>query len=562
MSTDPVLRFLPLGGLGEVGMNCMVVECGDDALVIDCGVMFPEEDVGVDVVHPLFDQLLEKRDQIRALVLTHGHEDHIGAVPYLLQYMNVPIYGTDFTLRLVQERVTEFELPWRPRFVSTSTGGHFELGRITMDTVGVNHSIPQATSVVLRTPVGTVVHTSDFKIGAPGDPDPFDRDEFRRLGDEGVSLLLSDSTNIEKPGLTGYEAGVTEAIRRIVREARLGVFITLFPSNVRRMATFLQVAHEVGRKVVLVGRSVERYARAASAMGILSLDEDLVVPLHESRSLQPGELLYIVAGTQGEPRSAMSKIARGDHHLIKVRNGDTVIFSSRRIPGNEMRISTVIDDLARRGAIIHHMDNSPDVHVSGHGHREDLETMLRLVRPRSFMPVHGNYHYLAQHARLARQTGVEDVLVVENGDVVEFTTSGLLQAGKCSAGKVHVDGSLSLSERILGERRQLADSGIVTATLLVETGSLMRLDEPLILCRGVFDTSRFPELVSSAQEILTRTVDTFRPSSSVPPLESLRRTCRKALKKFFTQAINRHPAITVIVIELPAPAGSDTGNGS
>jgi ribonuclease J len=554
MSPDPLLRFLPLGGLGEVGMNCMMVECGDDVIVIDCGVMFPEEDVGVDVVHPLFDQLLEKRDRVHALVLTHGHEDHIGAVPYLLQYMNVPIYGTDFTLRLVQERVTEFDLPWRPKFVSTSTAGHFEFGRLTMDTVGVNHSIPQATSVVLRTPAGTVVHTSDFKIGAPGDPDPFDHEEFKRLGDEGVSLLLSDSTNIEKPGRTGFEAGVTEAIRRIVRQAKLGVFLTLFPSNVRRMAVFLDVARETGRQVVLVGRSVERYARAAASMGILSLDEDLVVPAHAARRLAANDLLYIVAGTQGEPRSAMSKIARGEHHQIGVREGDTVIFSSRRIPGNEMRISTVIDDLARRGATIHHMDNTPDVHVSGHGHREDLETMIRLVRPRSFMPVHGNYHYLAQHARLARENGVEDVLVVENGNVVEFSSSGLQQAGKCASGKVHVDGSLSLSEKILGERRQLADSGIVTATLLVEEGTLKRLDRPQVLCRGVFDTARFPDLVSSAQEILARTADEFRPSAAVPPVESLRRTGRKALKKFFTQAINRHPAITVIVIELAAGA--------
>ncbi len=555
MSSNSVLRFLPLGGLGEVGMNCMMVECGDDVLVIDCGVMFPEEDVGVDIVHPLFDQLLEKRDKVHALVLTHGHEDHIGAVPYLLQYMNVPIFGTDFTLRLVQERVSEFELPWRPRFVSTSTGGHFEFGRLTMDTVGVNHSIPQATSVVLRTPVGTVVHTSDFKIGAPGDPDPFDRREFKRLGDEGVSLLLSDSTNIEKPGLTAFEAGVTEAVRRIILEAKLGVFLTLFPSNVRRMATFLEIAREAGRKVILVGRSVERYAKAAAAMGIVPLDEDLVLPPHEARRLSARELLFIVAGTQGEPRSAMSKIARGENHLIKVREGDTVIFSSRRIPGNEMRISAVIDDLARCGATIHHMDNSPDVHVSGHGHRDDLETMLKLVRPRSFMPVHGNYHYLAQHARLARLNGVEDVLVVENGDVVEFSRAGLQQSGKCAAGKVHVDGSLSLSEKILSERRQLADSGIVTATLLIEEGSMRALDVPQILCRGVFDTTRFPDLVSSAQEILARTADEFRSSASVPPIESLRRTGRKALKKFFTQAINRHPAITVIVIELPAAAG-------
>lgn len=555
MSTGPLLRLSPLGGLGEVGMNCMLVECGDDALVVDCGVMFPEEEVGVDVVHPMFDHLLENRDRIRALVLTHGHEDHIGAVAYLLQYMNVPLYGTDFTLRLVQERLSEFDLPWKPRYVSTNGGGPFELGGVTLETLGVNHSIPQATSLVLRTSVGTVVHTSDFKLGVPADPDPFDRKAFERLGDEGVALLLSDSTNIEKPGFTGYEAAVTDAVRKLVQEASAGLFLTLFPSNVRRLASFLEIARETGRKVILVGRSVERYARAASGMGIIELDDDQIVAPYEAKRLPASDLLFVVAGTQGEPRSAMSKIARGEHHLVKVRDGDTVIFSSRRIPGNEMRISTVIDDLARRGAVIHHMDNCPAVHVSGHGHRSDLEEMLRIVRPRSFIPVHGNYHYLTQHARLARSCGIEDVLVVENGDVVDFDGSRLSLGGRCPSGKVHVDGSLSLSEKILGERRQLADSGIITAMVFVEEGSSRRLEDPQILSRGVFDTSRFPELMSSAREILAHTVDSLRPSSSVPVVESIRREGRKALKRFFSQAINRHPAITVIVVEMTPASG-------
>jgi len=562
MSSSGVMRFMPLGGLGEVGMNCMMVEFGRDAIVIDCGVMFPDEDVGVDIVHPLFDHLLDNRDRIRGLVLTHGHEDHIGAVPYLLQYLNVPVYGTDFTLRLVQERIAEFELPWKPVFVSTGGGGPFEMGQITVETVRVNHSIPQSTSVVLRTPLGIVVHTSDFKIGAPGDPDAFDRKAFHRLGDEGVALLLSDSTNIEKPDYTGFEAGVRDAVGRIVGDAKGCVYITLFPSNVRRLSEFLSIARKADRKVVLVGRSVERYARAAQGMGIIEIDEDLVLSPFEARRLPPSELLYIVAGTQGEQRSAMSKISRGEHPLVKIGQGDTVVFSSRRIPGNEMRISAVMDDVARLGATIHHMDNSPDVHISGHGHRADLEGMLRLVRPRSFMPVHGNFHYLTQHAQLARECGIEDVLVAENGDVVELTSSGLRRGDRFPTGKVFVDGSLSLSEKVIDERRQLADSGIVTAMVLVEEGSAKRLDEPQVICRGVFDTARLPEMISAARDLLARTVDAVRPSSSMPAAETMRREGRKALKKFFSRTMNRHPAVTMIIVELPAGSRRDRGAGA
>jgi ribonuclease J len=547
--TDSVLRLKPLGGLGEVGMNCMLMECGSDAVIIDCGLMFPEEEVGVDVVHPLLDHLVENREKIRALLLTHGHEDHIGSVPFLLQYLNVPIYATDFTLRLVQDRLAEFELPWRPTFVSTSEGGPFSLGCFEVDTIQVNHSIPQATSLVLRSPAGTVVHTSDFKIGAPEDVDRFGEEAFSAVGREGVDLLLSDSTNIEKPGATGLESGVREAVSRLVREAQRGVFITLFPSNVRRMAGFVEIARENGRHVVLVGRSVERYAAAAAALSIIDLDDDIFLKPFEARRLPREQLMYVVAGTQGEPRSAMSKIARKDHRHARLYKDDTVIFSSRRIPGNEMRISAVIDDLARAGARIHHIDNCPSVHVSGHGHKQDLERMLELLSPRSFVPVHGNYHYLTQHAELARSTGVEDVLVVENGDVVEYSRSGLRHAGRCPSGKVHVDGSLSLSERILGERRQLADSGMVTAVLLLRAGSLERLDDPQILCRGVFDTARFPDLLDAARKVLVQAVDgTEREGEHA--VDVIRKEGRRALKRFFSRAINRYPAITFIIVEL------------
>ncbi len=551
MNDSRILRIMPLGGLGEVGMNCMMVECGRDAVIIDCGLMFPEEEVGVDVVHPLLDHLVENRDKIRALVLTHGHEDHIGSVPYLLQYMNVPIYGTEFTLSLVQNRLVEFDLPWKPEFIHTNSGGPFECGSLTIETIPMNHSIPQATSIVLRTPVGTVLHTSDFKLGSPDDPDRFDKERFRRLGDEGVALLLSDSTNIEKPGMTGLESGVREAVRSIVREAVGGVFISLFPSNVRRMSSFVEIAREAGRKVVLVGRSVERYATAAISLGMLELEDDILLQPQEARHHPRASLLFIVAGTQGEPRSAMTKIARNDHRNVKLHEGDVVIFSSRRIPGNEMRIGSVIDDLARSGARVHHIDNCPDVHVSGHGHRGDLEAMLRMIRPRSFMPVHGNYHYLAQHAQLARSVGVSDVLVAENGDVVEFSHRGLRTAGRCACGKVHVDGALSLSERILGERRQLADSGMVTAVLLLDQGSWRRRDEPQILCRGVFDTARFPDLLKTARDALIEAVDGVD-KRSPDALESIRKEGRRALKKFFSRSINRYPAVTFVVVELQA----------
>ncbi len=550
MTSEPVLRLMPLGGLGEVGMNCMLVECGRDAVVIDCGLMFPEEDVGVDVVHPLLDQLVESRDRIRAVVLTHGHEDHIGSVPYLLRYLNVPIYGSDFTLRLVRDKLAEFDLPWVPACVSTTGGGPFDLGSITLETIGVNHSIPQANSVLLRTPQGSVLHTSDFKIGAPGDPDAFDRRAFERAGDQGVRLLLADSTNIEKPGRAGYEAGVADAVRRIVSDAPAGVFLSLFPSNVRRLGVLLDIARDCGRKVIFVGRSVERYSASGAAMGLVDLEDGTVVPQFESRRLQAREVMYIVAGTQGEARSAMTRIAKGEHSLVRVREGDGVVFSSRHIPGNEMRIGEVIDNLARCGARIHHIDNDPAVHVSGHAHREDLEEMLRLVRPRSFMPVHGNYHYLAQHAELARRAGVEDIIIAENGDVVELGASGLKKTGRFPAGKVHVDGGMSLSERVLGERRQLADSGIVTALVLVDESSGRRLDEPQIVYRGVFDATRFPDIAGSAREVLAVAIDAAKPQSGVPRGETIRKEGRKALKRFFGKQLSRQPAVSVIVVEL------------
>ena len=548
--SDDRLHIVPLGGLGEVGMNCLLYEHGDDAIMIDCGVMFHDEDIGVDIIHPVFDYVVGGARRLHAVVVTHGHEDHIGALPFLLRRIDVPVYATPLVARLVEARLKQMPMPWSPRMIGIHEGSRLEIGPFQLQFAGVNHSIPQALAVYIRTPSQSVLHSSDFKIGSASDPDLFDRERLTDFRRQGIDLLLSDSTNIEKPGLAGEEETVTRCLSDIVREAPARVFVTLFPSNIRRVGNLLTMARELGRSVVPVGRAVDSYMGAARGLGLLPSGPTHPGSPADAPDGEEAPQLLLVSGSQGEQRSAMSKIARQEHRKLRIRDDDLFIFSSRRIPGNEMAIGRVMSQIARQGGTILHVDNTPDVHVSGHGHRGDLEAMLHLASPASFVPIHGNYHYLKQHAALARETGIADIMVVENGETLTFSREeGLRRAGLVPAGKVHVDGSIEVGEEVLDARRSMGEGGVVAAIVILRGGRGAPPPTVRMASSGVFERDKFEGFEEAARaKVEARIEELVRAGTA--SRESIGEEAKRTLEKYYSKHLSSRPLVTVEVVEI------------
>ena len=479
--------MVPLGGLGEIGMNCLALEQGDDIIVIDCGVTFPSDDRGVDVLHPRFDYLLERASRVRGVVITHGHEDHIGALPYLLDELDVPVFTPAHARRLIERRLDEHRFgPDDVELVTTRAGERFTVGSFGIEPIRVTHSIVEATALAIETCAGVVIHTGDFKIDDhPADGELTDEARLRELGDRGVRLLFSDSTSIDSPGSSASEQIVAEALERTITRAPARVVIGMFASNVQRLIHVGAIARRTGRKVCLLGRSVMTHVDVARDLGRLDWPSDLVVPPDVAATLPPAQVLVVATGTQAETQAALSRLANGTHPRMRLDRGDMVILSSRIIPGNDRQVFEMMSGLYRAGIEVVTRATEAKIHTSGHGHREEQRRMLELTRPKAFIPVHGTLHHLTRHAELARETGVAEILIIENGEVVELdVATPPSKVGKTRIGKVATSHGEPIAEEVLRERGQIGRSGVATVALAVDrTGKLVA--EPTVLFSGV-----------------------------------------------------------------------------
>jgi len=558
--TGEALRISPLGGVGEVGKNSTLVELGEDMIIVDAGVKFPETELhGVDLVVCDYTYVAERIDRLLGIVFTHGHEDHIGGLPYLIMQIDphdpIPIYGTPLTLGLISVKLKEHGMLGRVIQIAIREGQRARLGPFDVEPVAVNHSIPDAVGLVIRTPAGVLFHTGDFKF----DPTPVqgrttDNERLRQLGDEGVLVLLSDCVRVEQPGWTASEAGVREALEQLIGAAPGRVLVTTFASNIGRLCEVVRSAHKLGRKTGVVGRSMEENLRVARELGFLQIPDGSLVELRELNDLPPDKIVLLSTGSQGEPTSVMSRIARGDHPLVKIQPDDTVIFSASPVPGNEESVARSIDNLFRRGARVIYQMIDPRVHVSGHASREELRHLLDLVRPRYLVPLHGEHRMLWLLRELAVESGIprENVFLTEIGDVVAFSAEGAQREEPIQSGSVLVDG-LTIGEVtnvVLRDRRRLAADGVlfVSVTLDRETGEL--LSGPDFVSRGFLqvDSEETDGLFEEARERVAAALegDTARQ----PDVSYLVGKVRDTLNSLVYERTRRRPMILPLVTEV------------
>jgi len=543
------LRIIPLGGLGEIGMNCMAFEQGEDVLLIDCGVTFPANDLGIDVYHPRFDHLVSQASRVRGLVLTHGHEDHIGGVPYLLARLgaDVPIYGPPHTLELVRQRLEEHELGLgRVRLLPILPRKTYNVGSFVFEPIRVTHSIVDAVALAIRTSAGLVVHTGDFKLDpAPPDGELTDEERLSSLGDEGVELLLSDSTNVDSQGWSMSEREVGETLTSIIEKSKTRVVVGMFASNVQRLSMVARIAVQTKRRLCLLGRSVQSHVRAAVATGRLRYPSDLVVPSELVSSLPRERVLCVASGTQAERMSALVKLAAGTHPVLRLDPGDVVILSSRIIPGNDRPVFDLMDELLRSGIDLRTWITDRRVHASGHAHREEQTRMIELTRPRSFVPIHGTYRHLVRHAELARDAGVSDVLVAENGEVVELEHAKALGKGRrVAVGRVATYAGAELPDEVLRERAMAGRSGLVFASIVVDRrGSLQA--PPRVTQYGLIDHAEGASEVLRAAALAISRAITDADARSRTQDDTLADVCRLAARRSIEHKTGRRPVVIV-----------------
>jgi ribonuclease J len=547
---EGVLRLIPLGGLGEVGKNTTVYEHGDDLIVVDAGLAFPrDEHLGVDLVLPDLSYLRDRR--LRAVVLTHGHEDHVGGLPYLLRQIDCDeVIATKLTLGLIKSKLDEHGLGSATKLREAEMGKPIQVGSFRLDFVRVAHSIPDAMAVVLDTAAGRVVHTGDWKLDhTPVDGLKTDVGRLAELGNEGVDLLFGDSTNAERPGMTGSERLVGEAFRTLIPLRRGRILVVSFASNVHRMQQAIDVAAQVGRKVAIVGRSMKKNLNIARGLGYLSIDDGMIVKPQEAMELPPGEVMILCTGSQGEPMSALTRIAYGDHPSISIERGDTVIISAKPVPGNELRVHDSINRLAKMGAEVLHQEIA-NVHVSGHACSEELRTMLALVRPRSVVPAHGEYRMLAAHGQLARDAGVpaDSIVIAENGSVVELRPGAPPRiVDRVEAGVTLVDGLGvgDVQDVALRDRRHLSEDGvlIIVTTLSSSNGNAAA---PELIARGFGESD---ELLDELREEATRVLEQLE-QDDIREIKLLQEHLHDAVGQIVYDRTRRRPMILPVVIEV------------
>jgi ribonuclease J len=547
------LRIIPLGGVGEVGKNMTVYEFGDEIVVVDAGLAFPrDEHLGVDLILPDFGYLADRKDRVRAVILTHSHEDHVGALAYLLRSVPISeVWGTRLTLGLAQSRLDEHGL----LNVAELREAHpeespIEIGPFRIGFVRVAHSVPDAVAVVLDTPAGRVLHTGDWKLDhTPVDGLRTDVGRLAELGTQGVDLLVGDSTNAERPGVTGSERLVGEAFQQIIPQLEGRVLIACFASNVHRMQQAIDVAVRVGRKVAVVGRSMRKNMNISRNLGYVDVPEETLIRPNELDDYRPHEVLILCTGSQGEPMSALTRIAYDDHPAVHVERGDTVILSARPVPGNELRVHDTINQLAKRGAEVLHQENAP-VHVSGHGHVEELRTMLGLVRPKAVMPVHGEFRMLAAHARLARDSGVpaDSIVLSENGSVVELSRRGVELAGQIESGVTFVDGLGvgDVRDVALRDRRTLSEDGVLIIVATVMSSNGAPAATPELIARGLSEPGPLlEEMRSEADRVLRELL-----GQNVSEVKLLQEHLHDAVGQLIYDRTGRRPMILPVIVEV------------
>jgi ribonuclease J len=554
----PSLEVVPLGGLGEFGMNMTAVSWGDTLVLIDAGVMFPDPELlGVDLVIPDLSYIEERAVKPAALVLTHGHEDHIGGVPHVLPLVNGPVYGTPFTLALLESKLEEHGLEdARSRLVPVAPRGKVQVGPLTIEFLRVTHSIPDAIAVAIESPAGTIVHTGDFKIDqTPLDGEAFDFHRFAELGARGVLALLGDSTNIERPGVTGSEYDVVEAFEELFASTRGKLLVTSFATSIYRMQILVNLAKEFGRKVAFVGRGMVEGSQIAQRLGILQVPAGLLIRDTDVRAHPARQVLCVTTGSQGEPLSALSRIAVDDHRHISLAPDDRVVFSARAIPGNEKAIDRVVNHLARRGADVV-TDGQKHVHVSGHGSEEELKMMLSLVRPRCFIPIHGEYRQRSRYARLAQRLmggarGGMQVLLAENGDVIRLDTAGGRITGRVTAGRVLIDGpgTGEVADEVLRDRRHLAEDGLIVPVLAInkQTGAVEGV--PDVITRGLVLEPDAEALLREAGHVIADVLEQIGLEERTDR-GLVKERIRVELRRFFRKRSGRRPLVLPVIMEI------------
>jgi ribonuclease J len=531
----------------------MLLEYGDAAIAIDCGLMFPGADLlGIDLVIPDVSYLLEKKDKLKAIVLTHAHEDHVGALPYLLDQLSVPIFGTRLTLGLINNKLREHDLDDVVDAREVTAGRPWKIAPFEIEGIRVTHSLIDCLAFAIETPIGTVIHTGDFKIdNTPMEGEMFDFQRFAAYGEKGVLLLLSDSTNVERAGYTPSEREVGRSLQQIFQESSGKILVSTFSSSIPRIQQVVDISESCNRRVILSGRSMIRNSQVASELGYLRLPRSFMTENERWHALPPERLTFLTTGSQGEPLSVLHRVALDDHKSIKIEPGDTVILSSKFIPGNEKTISNLINHLYRRGAEVHY-EKVSEIHVSGHASQEELKTMLQLTRPRYFVPVHGEYRHLVRHRKLAQDVGLPEdhCFILEDGDVLEITATSAKKAQSIQAGRVFIDGKGvgDVGDVVIRDRRHLSEDGMVLAVMAIHQQSGEIVAGPDLISRGFMRDEEGEEILEQARQVVLDTLAGINRETRTDPAE-LQEEVRKSLRRYFRKKLERRPVVLPYIIE-------------
>ena len=550
----PKIKIIPLGGLGEIGKNMTAIECGTDIIVIDCGLGFPDEQMyGIDIVIPDITYLKSNADRVKGIIFTHGHEDHIGAVPYVMRELDVPIYATPLTAALIELKLEEHDLLYNTQIFTKKVGDVFRLGCFSIEFINVNHSIADAVALAIKTPLGTIVHTGDFKIDVtPVQGNMIDLPRLGQLGNEGVLALLSDSTNVEKPGHSASERKVGETFDMLFKNCDQRIIITTFASNVHRLQQIIDVAAKYKRKVGITGRSMENILRVATVLGYLNVPENVIVDINQINKLPKEKVVIISTGSQGETMSALYRMAFSEHRQINIQAGDRVIISASAIPGNENMISKVIDELFHKGAEVIY-DRNTELHVSGHASQEEQKMMLALVKPKYFIPVHGEYRMLVKHAELGKLMGIEpkNIVIAENGKVIELSKKSIKVNGAVQSGAVMVDGMGvgDVGSVVMRDRHRLAEDGMVVIVVTLSSWDNSMLADPEILTRGFVYVKEAEAIIEELKRVTRESVEACE-ESGVKDWSAIKSRIKSNVSGYLYKTTKRSPMILPLISEV------------
>lgn len=555
--SDKKLLVIPLGGLGEFGMNSMALQYGDDIIVVDAGMMFPDDALlGVDIVTPDFSYLEQNSSKVRGVILTHAHEDHIGGVPFLLGQVSVPLYGTPLTLTMVERRLGEHDLADQTEFNTVDPGQRIELGPFSIEFIPVTHSICSAVALAITTPLGVVIHTGDFKV----DPTPidnvlFDLHTLAEYGKRGVLLLLSDSTNVDRPGYTESERAVRPRLADLFMRTTGRLVVSCFSSSIHRLQQILDLSHEYGRKVAFFGRSMLNTTEAAHDLGLLTIPDGVLLRPQDVMQMPAAKVTAVISGTQGEPMSALSRMAVDNHKHLSVGPGDVVAMSARMIPGNEKSIFRMINHISRRGADVVYGNMTPPLHVSGHGSAEELRLVLNLVRPKYFIPIHGEYRQLSRHAQLAQHLGdlgLKETFVLESGETLEIDPRGARKGERVPVGRVCIDsGTLDevVEDLVIRDRRHLSEDGFVVPIIAIDKATGLTEGRPEIVSRGFLSSGDGSEVLERARDVVLNTLE-LSTAEEKGDWGVMQEKIRADLRRFFNKQTSRRPLVMPVILEV------------